>query len=446
MKPSLLIVDDDASILESLRERFEARGYAVTTASSGEEALEALANRPSLALLDLELPRGDGQSVLEEVARRGIETTIVVITAHGSVERAVRAMRAGAYDFVEKPFDTGLLEQSMQRALERSRLVRSVEATRAETAMTKLVAESKPMHDLLDTARKVAESNSSVLILGESGTGKELLARFLHEHSHRADAPFVPIHCAALSESLLESELFGHEKGAFTGAVARKKGRLEIAHGGTVFLDEIGDLPESFQVKLLRVLQERSFERVGGTTELRVDVRILAATHRDLEQRIREGAFREDLYYRLNVISLTLPPLRDRPGDVVALARSFVELLAKDLGRVEPELDDDAIDALCKHSWPGNVRELRNAIERALVLGDGVSITTDDLPIDVWFSGKGAENARDSGGFHAQVEAARLRILEEALAACDGNRTRAAERLGLQRTYFARLWKKYGGD
>ncbi|MCA8969001.1 MAG: sigma-54-dependent Fis family transcriptional regulator [Planctomycetes bacterium] len=446
MKPSLLIVDDDAAILDSLRERFEARGYAVTTARNGEEALEALNNRPSLALLDLELPRGDGQSVLEEVARRGIDTTILVITAHGSVERAVRAMRAGAYDFVEKPFDTGLLEQSMQRALERSRLVRRVEATRAETATTKLVAESKPMHDLLDTARKVAESNSSVLILGESGTGKELLARFLHEHSHRADAPFVPIHCAALSESLLESELFGHEKGAFTGAVARKKGRLEIAHGGTVFLDEIGDLPESFQVKLLRVLQERSFERVGGTTELRVDVRILAATHRDLQQRIGEGAFREDLFYRLNVISLTLPPLRDRPGDVVALARSFVEVLAKDLGSAEPELDDDAIDALCKHSWPGNVRELRNAIERALVLGDGVSITTDDLPIDIWFGGKDAESARDPVGFHAQVEAARLRILEEALAACDGNRTRAAERLGLQRTYFARLWKKYGRD
>lgn len=440
MKPRLLIVDDDESILESLRERFAARGFEVSTATSGAGALKAARARPDLMLLDLQLPQGDGQSVLEALRERAIDTTVIVITAHGNFERAVAAMRAGAYDFVEKPFDAQLLEESLRRGLERSRLARDVAALRSHQPERSIIGSSEALQTVLRTASKAATSDASLLLLGESGTGKELLARFVHEQSPRREGPFVAIHCAALSESLLESELFGHEKGAFTGATSRKKGRLEVAHGGTLFLDEIAELPENFQVKLLRVLQERRFERVGGTEEIEVDVRILAATHRDLRTRIAEGAFREDLFYRLNVISLHLPALRERRADIEELCEHFARALATEAGRETPGFAPQAMAALRAHAWPGNIRELRNAIERALVLGDGSSLTLEDLPSEIQTVDVGEEPS----GFHELVDRERKRILETALQASSGNRSEAARSLGLQRTYLARLLKKYG--
>ena len=445
MKARVLVVDDDPHILEALQERLSARGFEVSLAADGDEALERASSVPDLILLDLELPRRDGQSVLEELRRRGIDSTVVVITAHGSIERAVAAMRAGAWDFVEKPFEPARLEETLRRALERDQLVRANAALRRTSEAETPLALAPAMQRLLQTARKAAESHSTLLLLGESGVGKEVLARQIHEWSPRCAGPFVPVHCAALSESLLESELFGHEKGAFTGADARRKGRLELAHGGTLFLDEIGDVPLDFQVKLLRVLQERCFERVGGNDSIEVDVRILAATHRDLAERIRTGLFREDLYYRLNVISLQVPPLRERPEDIEALAQRFVETLARETGHAQaPALTAHALASLRAHEWPGNVRELRNAIERALVLCDGEVIVAEDLPPDLVAAAERVPEDEGDDGFHAQVEAARRAIIERALEASDGNRTAAAERLGLQRTYLARLIRKYG--
>ncbi|MFQ5507317.1 MAG: sigma-54 interaction domain-containing protein, partial [Planctomycetota bacterium] len=290
------------------------------------------------------------------------------------------------------------------------------------------------------TARKAANSQATILLLGESGTGKEVLARQIHAWSPVSDGALVAVNCAALSETLLESELFGHEKGAFTGALARKKGRIELAHGGSLFLDEIGDVSEAFQAKLLRVLEERSFERVGGAQTIEVDVRLIAATNRDLAARVAEGAFRQDLYYRLNVIAIPLPPLRERPDDIPALAGHFAEVMARESTRPGLSISPEAMAVLRGHAWPGNIRELRNAIERAIVLADGDELTPEDLPPDL----VAVSSARPSSGFHEQVEAWRRKLLEEALLSCNGNRTRAAEKLGLQRTYLARLIRKYG--
>jgi len=438
--PRLLIVDDDPNILASLEERFVARGMSVATATNGAEALAAARAVPDLILLDLQLPQGDGISVLRELRSRGIDSTVVVITAYGTVQRAVEAMREGAYDFLEKPFEPALIEEVVRRALERSRLRRENEALRDSQAPQELVFADASMRKLLETAKKAAASTSTVLVLGESGTGKELMARQIHAWSDVASGPFVAINCAALAETLLESELFGHEKGAFTGASARRKGKIELAHSGTLFLDEIGDVSPAFQAKLLRVLQERTFERVGGSETIEVDVRVIAATHRDLKQRVAEGSFREDLYYRLDVISLTMPPLLERPLDVGVLTEHFVAKVAEEAKRPRPAVSDEAMAILRGHAWPGNVRELRNAIERAVVLCEGDLIVPEDLPPDL----VATSNVQPGGGFHEQVEAFRRRVLSDALEQCDGNRTRAAEQLGLQRTYFMRLIKKYG--
>ncbi len=338
----------------ALAERFAARGFAVSTAASGREAFAKLSReRPDVTLLDLQLPEGDGFWVLRRVREEGIEATIVVITAFGTVDRAVQAMKEGAYDFIQKPFEPSLVEETVRRTLERTALKRTVRAQASEVPLVGLAAAA-------EVARKAARSDATVILLGESGTGKEVIARSIHLWSGRADGPFVAVNAAALAETLLESELFGHEKGAFTGAQSRRAGKFELAHGGTIFLDEIGDIPAATQAKLLRVLQERSFERVGGTETISVDVRVIAATNCDLKERVSKGGFRDDLYYRLNVVSITLPPLRERRGDIRPLAGHFLKEL-RPAARFAP----GTIEVLERHDWPGNARELRNAIERA---------------------------------------------------------------------------------
>ncbi len=438
MRPRLLIVDDDRAIRESLAERFTAREYAVTTAGSGEEALERARAGVDLVLLDLMLPRGDGAWVLEKLREEGIAATVVVITAHGTIERAVEAMRAGAYDFLQKPFEPRLIEETLRRALERAHLLAENRALRSAVAEDGLVVADPCMERVLAVARKAAPSEATVLLLGESGTGKEVVARAIHRWSERGGGPFMAVNCAALAETLLEAELFGHEKGAFTGASDRREGRLEAARGGTLFLDEIGDTSPAFQTKLLRVLETRTFERVGGQRPLRADVRFVAATNRDLAQAVERGSFRSDLYWRLNVIPIELPPLRERPLDIEALARHFVERLAREVKRPGLALSDEALACLRAQSWPGNVRELRNALERAVVLCEGERIEPEDLPPEL------AAAEETGSGFHARVEGFRRAAIREALEECGGNQTQAARKLGLQRTYLARLIRKYG--
>ena len=372
MKTRLLVVDDDVSIADALAERFRARGYSVDVAH-GPSAAEALLGRrpPDVVLCDLQMPEGDGGlGVLRAIRRLGVEATVVVITAYGTIAGAVEAMREGAWDFVEKPFDPDRIEEVVRRAAAHQALRSENRALRAaRSAAVQPMAADPAMQQVLALANKVAGTDSTVLLTGESGTGKEVLAQTIHAASDRADGPMVAVNCAALSDALLESELFGHEKGAFTGADRRRVGRVEIADRGTLFLDEIGDVSPAFQTRLLRVLQEQCFERVGGATTIDVDIRVIAATNKDLEKAVRDGTFREDLYWRLKVFPIAIPSLRERVEDIVPLAAHFAATLdprRAGSGKV-PQIAGDARRALRAYTWPGNVRELRNVIERALV-------------------------------------------------------------------------------
>jgi DNA-binding NtrC family response regulator len=442
----ILIVDDDPDIRTILADRLAARGHEVLQAADGIRAIEVSTHElPDLMLLDLDLPGADGLAVLERLRHESLAPTIVVITAFATVEKAVEAMRRGAYDFLPKPFQPGLVELTVKKALERNALREENRALRAVLPSGKtLVGTSAALAELIAQARRAAESKSTVLLIGESGTGKEVLAHSIHTWSPRAARPFIPVNCVALSEDLLESELFGHEKGAFTGAHHQKPGKFELANHGTVFLDEVGDIRESLQVKLLRVLQEHEFERVGGTKPIRVDIRVIAATNRELEQAVKAGRFREDLYYRLNVVRLHIPPLRERLEDVPLLAEHFLRKYCAETGKVISGFSVEAIELLEHHDWPGNVRELENSVERAVVLGNGPEIQAADLAIG---SPSPAANARTEpaapqiGPFHTAVERFKREIIERALHATQGNQTRAAELLGLQRTYLSRLIK-----
>ena len=445
----ILIVDDDADIREVLSDRLETMGFEIAVASDGIEGLDAVRREaPDLVLLDLRMPQLDGFGVLEVMRKEGMETVVVVITAHGSVEKAVAAMRLGAYDFLEKPFDTGRIEVVLDKALTQAAL------RRENLVLHEAVREQAPMHlgtspvmaDVIDTARRAAASEATVLILGESGTGKEVMARAIHAWSPRGDGPFVAVNCAAVPDQLLESELFGHERGAFTGAVVQKKGKFELARGGTILLDEIGELKSELQVKLLRVLQEGVFDRVGGTKPIRTDARTIATTNRNLEEAMAEGKFREDLYYRLNVVALTLPPLRQRIEDVPGLAALFLERYGREAKRRFRGISKSAMACLTSYAWPGNVRELENAIERAVVLGERDEVRPDDLPVHI--SGKRpGKRGRKSDvvlPFHDAVEDYKKALIQDALKKTDGNSSRAAEALGLQRTYLARLITNLG--
>jgi DNA-binding NtrC family response regulator len=439
---TVLVVDDEADSREVIKDRLESLGYRVLKAANGFECLEALDRQNAqLVLLDLEMPDMNGLEVLKQIRQREHDTPVVMITAYGTIERAVQAMKDGAYDFITKPFEFDHLALVVAKALERETLKREVKvlSEQVDERHRMIVGQSAPTLKAVELSKKTAASRSTVLLLGESGTGKEIFARAIHSWSERRDRPFVPINCVGLSKELLESELFGHEKGAFTGALSTKKGKMELAHGGTVFLDEVGDISTELQTKLLRFLEEREFERVGGTNTIRVDVRIIAATNRNLDDAVRKGLFREDLYYRLNVILVTLPPLRDRKSDIPGLANYFLKRFSAETKNTFTGITPEAQEKLVAHEWRGNVRELANVIERAVVLGEGPELTLADLPATI--VSPVSTVARTGFSFHTAVNDYRRELISRILAETAGNRAAAAQILGLQRTYLSRLIK-----
>jgi DNA-binding NtrC family response regulator len=441
---TILVVDDDRYIQQALEDRLNSLGYRVVLASDGKQALDILDHQdPQIALLDIELPGIKGLDVLKEIRNRGRDFPVVMITAYGSIDLAVQAMKEGAFDFIPKPFKPGHIALVVQKALERQRLKREVEVLSEEVdrRYSLIAGKSPKMSYAIDTAKKAAATKSTVLLLGESGTGKELFARAIHNWSERKDTPFVAINCVGLSKELLESELFGHERGSFTGAHQLKKGKMELAHGGTVFLDEVGDISQELQTKLLRFLQEREFERVGGTEPIRVDVRIIAATNRDLDTSVKADRFRADLYYRLNVVPILLPPLRERKEDIPGLAQHFLERFSKETKKNFTEITQDALERLLVYDWPGNVRELANTIERAVVLGQSPKIHLRDLAPGIIATDTRAPS--NSFSYHEAIDSYRREMILQALAQTQGNRAAAARLLGLERSYLLRLMKSF---
>jgi DNA-binding NtrC family response regulator len=445
-KETILVVDDDPFIQEGLEDRLSALGYRIFVVGDGKAALEMIGRQtPQLAFLDIEMPKMKGIEVLREIRRRELDFPVVMITAYGSIDLAVDAMKEGAFDFIAKPFEGSHVALVVAKALEQRRLKQNITLLTEEVDKRhQLIAgTSDRMNRAIGAAKKSAASPSTVLLLGESGVGKELFARAIHNWSERRNRPFVAINCVGLSKDLLESELFGYERGAFTGAQQRKKGKIELADGGTVFLDEIGDISEALQTKLLRFLQEREFERVGGTELIQVDVRIIAATNRDLQAAVKEGCFREDLYYRINVVPLALPPLRERKEDIPELARHFIQRCATQSKRHFTELSEDAMKRLLGYDWPGNVRELANVIERAIVLGQPPTIQVDDLPIEI--SATPLQRSTSAQlNYHESIDEHRREVVVKALQQSNGNRTLAAKQLGLERAYFQKLMKSLG--
>jgi len=447
----IVIADDDANIGRILCDRLKELGHEVEHVLDGVQALR-LADSADLLLLDLEMPRMDGFAVLDSLQGQARAPLVIVITAHGDMSKAVRAMRSGAYDFIAKPFDAATIKLVVRRALETRGLKTQVHQLRKELGRKHLwVRGADPgMARIADTVERVAPSNASVLLLGETGTGKEVIARALHLHSTRRDQPFVAVNCAVLKGDLLESELFGHEKGAFTGADRARPGRVETARGGTLFLDEIGELPLAVQAKLLRLLQEREYERLGSDRTQSADIRLVAATHRDLPSAIQAGTFREDLYYRLKVISIKIPPLRERAGDILPLAEWLLDKHASESARAPPRLAAEVREALLRYCWPGNVRELSNVMERFVLLaGDAVGLC--DLPEEMMGgqAAGGAAAVADTEdlfalGYNEAVTAARRLIVTRALEQAGGHQTRAAERLGVTQPYLSRLVKQLG--
>jgi DNA-binding NtrC family response regulator len=441
-----LIVDDESNARAALSEILREEGYATETAADGFKALGKLDEfSPDVILTDLKMPGLDGIAFMVKARAAAPGASFVVMTAFGTISSAVEAMKKGAENYLLKPLDPEALGAVVERAMEKSRLVQEAQRLRdrlrERNALSHIVSSDPRMDSVLTLVAQVGPSRASVLITGESGTGKELIAEAIHAASPRARAPFVRLHCAALSESLLESELFGHERGAFTGAVARREGRFKQADTGTLFLDEIGEVPPAVQVKLLRFLQERTFERVGGNETLRVDVRVLAATNRDLQAEIKRGAFREDLFYRLNVVTIELPPLRDRRGDIPALASFFLRRYAAENGKTIETFADDALRTLLEYRWPGNVRELENVVERAVVLGDGPRIEKKHLPSTVVPSEERDGPPPIPGSTIADLE--RYAILKT-LEACGGSTSKAATLLGVSPRKIQYKLHEYG--
>ena len=438
-----MLVDDEPFNLDLLEQELADQGHSITTCVNGEEALEKIPEfQPDLILLDYMMPGMNGLEVLKEIRRKGLETPVVIITAHGTIERAVETMKEGADDFLTKPFNPDHLAIVVKKALERTRLREEVEILSEQLgARFKMVQGKSPsMARAVNDAKKAAVTRSTVLLLGESGTGKEIFARAIHNWSQRRSAPFIPINCVGLSKDLLESELFGHEKGAFTGAHQLKKGRVELADGGTIFLDEIGDISSELQAKLLRFLQEREFERVGGTRQISVDVRIVAATNRNIDKAVSDGTFREDLYHRLNVIPITLTPLRERHEDISELAAHFLQQFSIETKKRFAAISADAETILMAYQWPGNVRELANVIERAVVLGDGPVLTIDLLPARM-ANLKASNVATEAKSYHETINDHRRDLILRALSEAGGNRAAAAKALGLHRTHLLKLIK-----
>jgi two-component system NtrC family response regulator len=449
-KARILVVDDEVNARGALRTILAEEGYEIGEAADGEEALARMNElAPDVVLADVRMPRMDGLELLRRAKEQGSDATFVMMTAHASVEAAVEAMRLGAENYLVKPLDVNVVLVFLQKALEKRALVRETarlrERVRERYKLDGMVGDAPALQAVYEVIRQAAVTKATFLILGESGTGKELVAQALHELSPRKDKPFVKVACAALSETLLESELFGHERGAFTGAVGRKEGRFELADGGTLFLDEIGEISPLVQVKLLRAIQTREFERVGGTTSIKVDVRIVAATNRDLAAEVKAGRFREDLYYRLNVVAVTLPPLRQRRGDIPALAAHFLEKYGKAYGKEIKSLTPGTLNALLGHDWPGNIRELENAIERGVVLCKGSELSADDLPSTL----RGPRPASRDGALAipgASMAEIEREVILRTLELVGGSTLRAAEMLGISVRKIQYRLKEFAGE
>jgi len=446
VKLTILVADDEKNIREGLREALALDGYEVAAAADGREALEAVTRGDvDLLITDLKMPRLSGEELLKSVTTQFPTMPVIILTGHGTIESAVQAMHDGAYDFLTKPVNLDRLSLLVKRALASRELAMQNQAMQEElerrSGFASIIGRSAEMKQVFEIVRQVAPSRSSVLITGESGSGKEMIAEALHYNSPRKDKPFIKLHCAALTESLLESELFGHEKGAFTGAIARKRGRFELAHLGTLFLDEIGEINQNVQIKLLRVLEEKKFERVGGEETVEVDVRLIAATNRDLKDAIAKGSFREDLYYRLNVVNIHIPPLRERKEDIPLLVAAFLKEFSQENGKQIDGIDAKARLALYNYSWPGNVRQLRNSIESAVVLCKALTITLDDLPPNIR-GDSGTDSLRlPVGASLAEVE---KEVIRSTLAREGGNKSRTAEILGIGRKTLHRKIEEYG--
>jgi len=451
----VLIVDDEESIIWIFRKLVEGMGHQCLSAATGEQGIEiARAEQPDLVFMDVKLPGMDGLTALAEVHRVAARAKYVVMTAHGTLDTAVKAMKLGAVEYLSKPVDLDQARALIQNSLKGAGVSREVESIRKAGGLTGIVGRSPQMQDVFKKIAAVAGSDASVLLIGESGTGKELLARAVHYNSGRASGPFEAINCASIPETLLESELFGHEKGAFTGAIRQKPGKFEVAGGGTVFLDEVGEISLAAQVKLLRFLEERKFERVGGTESVPVDIRIVSATNQNLDERVREGRFREDLYFRLNVVRIDVPPLRDRRDDVPVLVAYFLDL-ARGAG-----ITSEALELLKNHAWPGNVRELRNAIERGVVLARGTPIRPEHLPESITSPRPMGESDLEArvrelvekliaqgtpGDLYHMVEARwEKALLRRVLEQTGSNQVKASELLGINRMTLRKKMEQYG--
>jgi two-component system response regulator AtoC len=482
---SVLVVDDEPEIRSLLSDLLGEEGYEVRTATTGAEAIEAVGkDLPDLVMMDVKLPDQDGIAVLKHLKREHSELEVIVMTAFGGSSTAIKAMEHGAYDYVTKPFEIDDLLATLKRVFEHADMSQEVSTLRLELGKSaaereRIVGASKPMLEVFKLIGKVAPSEATVLVTGESGTGKELIAEALHRASKRNPHPLVKVSCAALPETLLETELFGHEKGSFTGAMTMRKGRFETANKGTIFLDEIGEMTLGTQTKLLRILQEREFERIGSNTPIKIDIRVIAATNRNLAEEVQKGKFREDLYYRLNVIHIHMPPLRERKDDIPLLVEHFLVKFRHAPGAIPTSISEDALQRLMEYDWPGNVRELENAIERAVVLSRGNPITVDQLPFgdqreardrsrlaerrnrleadevalendeaaaaaaEAADAGNGA-GGTNGGSFKDRVAELEKQLIKEALDRAGGNRTKAAEELGIYRRLLYAKIKEYG--
>ena len=457
---TILVVDDEKNYLLIMQTLLSEEGYEVLTANSGVEALSVMEqNDLDLVLTDMTMPKMDGIQLLGRIKQTQPDLPVIIMTAFGTVEKAVEAMKTGAFDYITKPFQNEDLLRSLRKALEMGRLMRHnrelTSALKERYSFGNIIGKSKPMLTVYRLIEKVSDSKATVLITGESGTGKELIAKAIHYQSSRSEGPFVAVNCSALAETLLESELFGHEKGAFTDAHATRKGRFEISHGGTLFLDEIGEIPGPLQAKLLRVLQEKSFERVGGSKTMTVDVRVIAATNRDLKQEVAEGRFREDLYYRLNVVHIPVPPLRDRIDDIPILVAHFIQKYGQNEGKGSIKVAPQTLKRIYSYPWPGNVRELENAIERAIILCRGDTVEPEDLMDEFGEPEKAKPGAADldvdverflSSGMDLNdtLGAIEKKMIVTALERTGHVQAHAAELLGIKRNLMQYKMKKYG--
>lgn len=450
-KQSILVVDDESAQRQILSGHLKQKGFSILEAASGEDAYKIVNDKlVDIIITDFKMPGLSGLDLLKKVKVNNPEVAIVIVTAFGTIEMAVQAMKEGAYDYLTKPVDLDELDLLIKRIVERQQLLSENRFLKEQLVdkykLSGIVADSKKMEDVLNVAVRVADSKASVLIRGESGTGKEILAKAIHFASPRSEKPFIAVSCAALNENLLESELFGHEKGAFTGADKQRRGRFELANEGTLFLDEIGDLPISTQIKLLRVLQEEQFERVGGSQTITVDVRIIAATNRDIEKLISEGKFREDLFYRINVVKIEIPPLYERKEDIPPLIDFFIDKFIKDTNKKKAEFSKEALNVLMKYNYPGNIRELENIVHHSIVLSRNEIISTDDLPIGI--KSLTSEENMSSPSYPLtlpeQVESLEKKLVMEALQKTNKNQSKAAKLLGISERNLRYKLEKWG--